>query len=100
MMMNFVKSFGLVAIAAAATACNGDVIFEPAGNWSFGEFTVTGSSTYLNSQHDVNVEYDYEEMFGSTPAPSMVAFTYNDAPMELRRGLYVTDTHYYRNELS
>lgn len=29
-----------------------------------------------------------------------VAFTYNDAPMELRRGLYVTDTHYYRNELS
>ncbi len=29
-----------------------------------------------------------------------VAFTYNDAPMELRRGLYVTDTHYYRNELN
>lgn len=28
------------------------------------------------------------------------AFTYNDTPMELRRGLYVTDTHYYRNELS
>ena len=29
-----------------------------------------------------------------------VAFTYHDAPMELRRGLYVTDTHYYRNELN
>jgi GntR family transcriptional regulator len=29
-----------------------------------------------------------------------VAFTYNDAPMELRRGLYRTDTHHYRNELS
>ena len=29
-----------------------------------------------------------------------VAFTYNDVPMELRRGLYRTDTHYYRNELS
>lgn len=29
-----------------------------------------------------------------------IAFTYNDSPMELRRGLYVTDTHYYRNELS
>lgn len=29
-----------------------------------------------------------------------VAYTYNDAPMELRRGLYRTDTHHYRNELS
>ncbi len=29
-----------------------------------------------------------------------IAYTYNDAPMELRRGLYRTDTHHYRNELS
>jgi GntR family transcriptional regulator len=29
-----------------------------------------------------------------------VAFTYNDTPMELRRGLYRTDTHHYRNALS
>ncbi len=29
-----------------------------------------------------------------------VAFTYSDAPMEMRRGLYLTDTHYYRNELN
>jgi GntR family transcriptional regulator len=29
-----------------------------------------------------------------------VAFTYNDTPMELRRGLYLTDTHYYRNVLN
>lgn len=29
-----------------------------------------------------------------------IAYTYNDAPMELRRGLYLTDTHHYRNELS
>ncbi|MFT3717951.1 GntR family transcriptional regulator [Pseudorhodoferax sp.] len=29
-----------------------------------------------------------------------VAYTYNDAPMELRRGLYRTDTHHYRNDLS
>jgi GntR family transcriptional regulator len=29
-----------------------------------------------------------------------VAFTYNDVPMELRRGLYRTDTHHYRNALS
>jgi GntR family transcriptional regulator len=29
-----------------------------------------------------------------------VAFTYNDVPMELRRGLYRTDAHHYRNELS
>ncbi|MGE4242731.1 GntR family transcriptional regulator [Ramlibacter sp.] len=29
-----------------------------------------------------------------------IAFTYNDVPMELRRGLYRTDTHHYRNELN
>jgi GntR family transcriptional regulator len=29
-----------------------------------------------------------------------MAYTYNDVPMELRRGLYRTDTHHYRNELS
>ncbi len=29
-----------------------------------------------------------------------LAYTYNDTPMELRRGLYRTDTHHYRNELS
>jgi GntR family transcriptional regulator len=29
-----------------------------------------------------------------------VAFTYNDVPMEMRRGLYLTDTHHYRNELN
>ena len=29
-----------------------------------------------------------------------VAFTYNDVPMELRRGLYRTDTHHYLNALS
>lgn len=29
-----------------------------------------------------------------------IAYTYNDAPMELRRGLYLTDTHHYKNALS
>jgi GntR family transcriptional regulator len=29
-----------------------------------------------------------------------IAFTYNDTPMELRRGLYLTDTHFYRNVLN
>ncbi|MFD0667598.1 GntR family transcriptional regulator [Ramlibacter sp. MAHUQ-53] len=29
-----------------------------------------------------------------------LAFTYNDVPMELRRGLYRTDTHHYRNDLN
>lgn len=28
-----------------------------------------------------------------------IAYTYGDKPMELRRGLYRTDRHYYRNEL-
>ena len=29
-----------------------------------------------------------------------IAYTYSDTPMEFRRGLYRTDTHHYRNELS
>ena len=29
-----------------------------------------------------------------------VAYTYNDTPMELRRGLYRTDAHHYHNQLS
>ncbi|MGV8803464.1 MAG: GntR family transcriptional regulator [Polaromonas sp.] len=29
-----------------------------------------------------------------------LAYTYNDVPMELRRGLYRTDTHHYKNSLS
>ena len=29
-----------------------------------------------------------------------VAYTYNDVPMELRRGLYRTDAHHYKNALS
>ena len=29
-----------------------------------------------------------------------IAYTYNDAPMELRRGLYRTDAHHYHNTLS
>ena len=29
-----------------------------------------------------------------------IAYTYNDAPMELRRGLYLTTTHHYKNGLS
>ena len=39
---------------------------------------------------------------GHTPLLSVerIAYTYNDTPMELRRGLYRTDTHHYRNELS
>jgi GntR family transcriptional regulator len=37
-----------------------------------------------------------------TPLMSVerVAYTYNDTPMELRRGLYRTDTHHYHNKLS
>ena len=29
-----------------------------------------------------------------------LSFTYGDRPVELRRGLYTTERHYYRNELS
>ncbi|PWW44586.1 GntR family transcriptional regulator [Melaminivora alkalimesophila] len=45
------------------------------------------------------------EGLGVSPATPLLsverlAYTYNDVPMELRRGLYRTDTHYYRNELN
>ena len=42
------------------------------------------------------------EVTEATPLLSVerVAFTYNGIPMELRRGLYRTDTHHYRNELN
>ena len=42
------------------------------------------------------------EVSRATPLLSVerVAYTYNDVPMELRRGLYRTDTHHYRNQLS
>jgi GntR family transcriptional regulator len=45
------------------------------------------------------------ELLGlSPPAPLLsverVAYTYNDAPMELRRGLYRTDRHHYSNTLN
>lgn len=38
----------------------------------------------------------------ATPLLSVdrIAFTYQDVPMEMRRGLYLTDTHFYRNELN
>ena len=38
----------------------------------------------------------------STPLLSVerIAFTYNDMPMELRRGIYRTDTHHYKNDLN
>ena len=42
------------------------------------------------------------QITANTPLLSVerIAYTYNDVPMELRRGLYLTDTHHYRNELS
>jgi GntR family transcriptional regulator len=37
----------------------------------------------------------------ATPLLSVerIACTYNDVPMEMRQCFYVTNTHYYRNEL-
>jgi len=38
----------------------------------------------------------------NTPLLSVerIAYTYNNTPMELRRGFYRTDTHHYRNDLN
>ena len=42
------------------------------------------------------------QVTAATPLLSVerIAYTYNDTPMELRRGLYRTDTHHYRNALN
>ena len=42
------------------------------------------------------------QISASTPLLSIerLAYTYNDVPMELRRALYLTETHHYRNDLS
>jgi len=42
------------------------------------------------------------EIKSNTPLLSVerLAFTYNDTPMELRRGFYVTGTHHYHNDLN
>ncbi|MCZ2102991.1 MAG: GntR family transcriptional regulator [Comamonadaceae bacterium] len=42
------------------------------------------------------------QVSAGTPLLSVerIAYTYNDAPMELRRGLYRTDTHHYHNTLN
>ncbi|MBX3652834.1 MAG: GntR family transcriptional regulator [Ramlibacter sp.] len=42
------------------------------------------------------------QVAAQTPLLSVerLAYTYKDTPMELRRGLYRTDTHHYRNELN
>jgi len=53
----------------------------------------------------VSADPDVASLLGSqtgTPLLSVerVAYTYNDEPMELRRGLYRTENRHYRNELS
>jgi GntR family transcriptional regulator len=42
------------------------------------------------------------EIKSHTPLLSVerTAYTYKDTPMELRRGFYVTDHHYYHNILN
>ena len=42
------------------------------------------------------------QVTSATPLLSVerIAYTYNDEPMELRRGLYRTDTHHYHNRLN
>jgi GntR family transcriptional regulator len=53
----------------------------------------------------VNADAEQCRLLATTPQTPLLsvertAYTYNDTPMELRRGLYLTETHYYRNELN
>ena len=53
----------------------------------------------------VNPDAEQAQLLSVTPKTPLlsverVAYTYNDTPMELRRGLYRTDTHHYHNVLS
>jgi GntR family transcriptional regulator len=45
---------------------------------------------------------DLLQLPANTPLLSVerIAYTYNDAPIELRRGFYRTDTHHYHNDLN
>jgi GntR family transcriptional regulator len=45
---------------------------------------------------------DLLQLPANTPLLSVerIAYTYNDTPMELRRGFYRTDTHHYHNDLN
>ncbi len=49
-----------------------------------------------------NEQCELMKISTQTPLLSVerIAYTYNDAPMELRRGLYLTHKHYYRNALN
>ena len=53
----------------------------------------------------VSADEDTAALLGVPPGHPLLsverlAYTYNDEPMELRRGLYRTDARHYRNELS
>ena len=53
----------------------------------------------------VNPDAEQAQLLGVTAATPLlsverVAYTYNDTPMELRRGRYRTETHHYRNNRS
>ncbi len=53
----------------------------------------------------VSADEDTAALLGVTPGYPLLsverlAYTYNDEPMELRRGFYRTDARHYRNELS
>ena len=53
----------------------------------------------------VAADLDTGKLLGISPGEPLlsverIAYTYNDTPMELRRGLYRTDTHHYKNLLS
>ncbi|QEA11627.1 GntR family transcriptional regulator [Comamonas flocculans] len=54
-------------------------------------------AVHPNAEQAALLEVDVD-----TPVLSVerVAYTYNDLAMELRRGLYRTDTHHYRNTLA
>lgn len=52
----------------------------------------------------INASSIHETLLQVAPGTALlsverVAYTYRDKPMELRRGYYRTDTHYYHNEL-
>ncbi len=53
----------------------------------------------------IAADADSAQLFGVAPGTPLLSverrsFTYGERPVELRRGLYRTDTHHYRNELS
>ena len=79
----------------------------PGRLYSLAKIVTTGEEREANSRERLRFTAEPRDvltLLTGEGAPllsvSRVSFTYGDRPVELRRGLYDTSTHHYRNRLS